>query len=65
MSAKRYAKCPTQGKDMYPTQRVAIRVLLSCSRKRGQALRVYFHRDCKSYHLTSKARDNDNRGAVA
>lgn len=65
MSKVKPRLCPTQQKAMYPSQRVAIRVLLSASRKRGTALRTYFHHDCKSWHLTSKARDNDNRGAVA
>lgn len=60
MSAKRTPICGSSGKKMYPTQRVAIRVLLSCSKKRGTPLRVYFHKECKSFHLTSQVRDNDN-----
>lgn len=46
--------CPTQGKQSYPTRAAAIRAALSYSRKRGTALRPYFHHQCKSWHLTRK-----------
>ena len=48
--------CPVQNKQMYPSKAAAIRAALSYSRKRGTALRIYWHRDCKSFHVTSKAR---------
>ena len=48
--------CPAQNKQMYPSKAAAIRAALSYSRKRGTALRVYWHKDCKSFHLSSKAR---------
>lgn len=54
-------KCKTQGKQVYPTQRAAIRAALSYSRKRGTPLRVYRHGACGGFHLTRQARDNDNR----
>ena len=65
---QRFPTCPTQNKDMYPSQKIALRVLLSCSKRRGTPLRLYYRRDCKSFHITKQARssrDNDNRGAVA
>lgn len=65
LTAKRSPTCKSSGKKMYPTQRVAIRVLLSCSKKRGTALRTYFHKDCKSWHLTHKVRDNDSQRSIA
>ena len=49
-------QCPTQQKQMYPSRAAAIRAALSYSKRRGHALRVYFHRDCKSFHLSSQAR---------
>lgn len=54
------ATCPSQGKFMYPSQTRAIKVALASSRKRGVPLRVYFHRECKSWHLTRSARLDTN-----
>lgn len=48
--------CPVQKKQMYPTKGAVIRAALSYSKKRGTPLRYFWHRECKSYHLTSKAR---------
>lgn len=48
--------CPAQHKQCYPTKGAAIKAALSYSRKRGTALRYFWHHECKSYHLTSKAR---------
>jgi hypothetical protein len=48
--------CREQNKQCYPTKGAAIRAALSYSKRRGHALRYYFHRECKSWHLTSKAR---------
>lgn len=60
------ATCPSQGKFCYPSQTRAIKVALASSRKRGVPLRVYFHRECKSWHLTRSARrDNNASSAVA
>ena len=56
--------CETQNKQCYPSKAAAIRAALSYSKRRGHALRVYFHRDCKSFHLSSQARasvDNHTR----
>lgn len=51
---------------MYPSQTRAIKVALASSKKRGVPLRVYFHRECKSWHLTRSARrDNNASSAVA
>ena len=47
-------RCKTHGKFMYPSQTRAIKVALASSRKRGAALRVYFHKDCHSFHLTKQ-----------
>lgn len=56
-------RCKTHGKFMYPSQTRAIKVALASSRKRGVALRTYFHKDCRSWHLTRQPLRN--RGAVA
>ena len=48
--------CPVQKKQCYPTKGAVIRAALSYSRKRGTPLRYFWHGECKSYHLTSKAR---------
>ena len=48
--------CDDQKKKMYPTKSAAIRAALSFSRKRGTPLRVYWHSECKSFHLSSQAR---------
>jgi hypothetical protein len=48
--------CPAQSKQCYPTKGAAIRAALSYSKRRGHALRYYWHSDCKSFHLTSKTR---------
>lgn len=53
---KRGKLCPTQQKLMYPTKTAAIRAALSYSKRRGVPLRVYWHRECKSFHLTHLAR---------
>ena len=45
--------CPTQRKVKYATKRLAIRVAIKSSQRRGVALRVYYHAACGSYHLTS------------
>lgn len=55
-TATKKKMCPEQGKQMYPTKGAAIRAALSYSKRRGHALRYYYHRECQSYHLTSKAR---------
>lgn len=48
--------CSAQQKQCYPTKGAAIRAALSYSKKRGVALRPYWHHQCKSYHLSSKAK---------
>lgn len=48
--------CPVQHKLMYPTQTAAIRGALRSSRRRGNALRTYYHPVCHSWHLTKKPR---------
>lgn len=48
--------CPSQHKRKYATRRLAIRVAIKSSQRRGVALRVYWHAECKSFHLTSKPR---------
>ena len=48
--------CPIQRKKQYPTKTAAIRAALSYSRKRGVALRVYYHKGCGSFHVTRKAK---------
>jgi hypothetical protein len=57
--------CPTQHKQCYVNKGKAIMAAISYSKKRGTPLRVYFHRECKSFHLTHSARHdvdiNDNR----
>ena len=45
--------CETQKKTRYATKRLAIRVAIKSSQRRGVALRVYYHAACGSYHLTS------------
>ena len=45
--------CPVQRKTKYATKRLAIRVAIKSSQRRGVALRVYYHAACGSYHLTS------------
>lgn len=45
-------RCVEQKKQTYPTKTAAIRAALSYSKKRGVALRPYFHAECKGYHLT-------------
>lgn len=59
------AVCKTQGKIMYPSQTRAIKVALASSRKRGVPLRIYFHRECKSYHLTKRRLGDTNTSEVA
>ena len=51
MSAK---VCADQGKHMYPGQLAAIRAALSYSKKRGTALRPYYHHACRSWHLSKR-----------
>lgn len=61
-------RCPTQGKVCYPSQGAAIGSALKCSRRRGVALRPYFHKECGSWHLSSKpawAHVGHNTEAVA
>ena len=53
---QKLAMCPGQHKKCYPTRGAAIKAALAYSKRRGTPLRYYFHRECKSYHLTSKAR---------
>lgn len=62
------ARCQTQSKTCYPTKMAAIKAALSYSRKRGTPLRVYWHHQCKSWHLSHKKRfefDTHNRGVSA
>ena len=49
----RYEKSETCGKTMYPTESEARGAAKARKRKGGGFLRVYFCRDCHSYHLTS------------
>lgn len=56
MATAKKRMCAGQQKQCYPSKGAAIRAALSYSRKRGGALRYYYHRECQSYHLTSKAR---------
>ena len=48
--------CAVQRKTKYATKRLAIRVAIKSSQRRGVALRVYWHDACSSYHLTSSPR---------
>ena len=53
----RLTRCGVQKKFCYPSKVAAINSAIRSSRKRGTALRVYWHADCKSYHLTSQPRE--------
>ena len=56
-TATKKKMCPSgPSKQCYPTNGAAIKAALSYSKRRGHALRYYYHRECQSYHLTSKAR---------
>lgn len=47
--------CPHgPAKQCYPSKGAAIRAALSYSKKRGTALRCYYHRECQSWHVTRK-----------
>lgn len=48
---KRYQPC---GKARYATERQAIRVAMSSSRRSGLPLRVYRCPECKGWHLTKR-----------
>lgn len=48
--------CPVQKKLCYPTKGAAIKAALSYSKKRGTPLRYFWHRECRSFHLTSKTK---------
>lgn len=57
--------CPQQKKISYPTKRMAIGAAIKSSRKRGVALRVYWHAECRSYHLTKSSRVDIENGRAA
>lgn len=44
------------GKNLYPSYRRAVRVLLGCLRLRGGALRIYRCPDGRGWHLTSQGK---------
>lgn len=48
--------CPVQKKLCYPSKYQAFRSALRSSRRSGRPLRVYFHRECKSFHITKKTK---------
>lgn len=56
MALTKKVLCPGQNKQCYPTKSAAIRAALSYSRKRGTALRYYYHHQCQSYHVTKNAK---------
>ena len=57
--------CSVQNKQMYPSKAAAIRAALSYSKRRGHALRVYWHRECKGWHLTSRPKVDIHTGGAA
>jgi hypothetical protein len=58
--------CKVQSKQSYPTRTAAIKAALSYSKRRGTPLRVYYHPECKAFHLTrTPLRDNGNRKVSA
>ena len=59
------AMCEAQRKKAYPTKTAAIRAALSYSKRRGVALRVYWHAECRSYHLTSRPKVDMHTGGAA
>ena len=48
----------SQNKQMYPSRAAAIRAALSYSKRRGTPLRIYFHRECGKFHLSSQAKSS-------
>jgi hypothetical protein len=63
--------CGERHKHRYTTKRQAINVAIKRSFRSGTPLRVYFHKECGAYHLTSQPKfdrasvDMNSRGAVA
>lgn len=57
--------CPVQNKQTYPSKGAAIRAALSYSKRRGTALRVYWHAGCKGFHLTSSPKVDIHTGRAS
>lgn len=49
--------CKAQKKITYPSKTAAIGSAIRSSRRRGVALRPYFHSACGGWHLTKQPRE--------